>query len=180
MTGFNYAPAGWALCNGQILRIQEYPALFTLLGTRYGGDGVNTFALPDLRSRVPVHKGFAPDQNIHYRLGERGGGETVTLQIAELPVHAHRVLCNNNVTAGNPAGKVWGKTTENQYSKGASNQTLNPACLTPSGQGQPHDNLPPVSVISFMIALKGYYPSAAGSREGAAREAAMNKHSHNL
>ena len=98
----------------------------------------------------------------------------------ELPVHAHRVLCNNNVTAGNPAGKVWGKTTENQYSKGASNQTLNPACLTPSGQGQPHDNLPPVSVISFMIALKGYYPSAAGSREGAAREAAMNKHSHNL
>lgn len=152
----NFAPVGWLLCQGQLLNISDYDTLFSLVGTTYGGDGVNTFALPNLQSRIPVHQGSG------YPLGSMGGVEQVALTQQQLPVHSHQA---NAATSGNPqagpAGNVWRDFGISSYSTSAPNATMNPTALTASGGGQPHDNMPPYLVINFIISLFGIWPTQA-------------------
>ena len=150
----NFAPVGWALCQGQLLAISENDALFSLLGTTYGGDGQNTFALPNLSSRIPVHQGSG------YVLGQAAGSETVTLVSAQLPSHGHQV----NAVAGqggtaSPSNAVWAAGSIAAYSDASPTVTMSPAAIAPSGGNQPHDNMSPYLVINFIIALEGIYPS---------------------
>jgi microcystin-dependent protein len=158
MFGGNFAPAGWMLCQGQLLPISENDALFNLIGTTYGGDGQTTFALPDLRSRVPMHMG-----NNHVQ-GELGGAETVTLTTNQLPSHTHVPMAD---TAGagstSPSGTAWGNWGTNgaPYSDQAQNAQMNPQALGLTGSSQPHDNMLPYLAINFIISLFGIYPSQA-------------------
>jgi microcystin-dependent protein len=150
---FNFAPKGWALCNGQLLPINQNQALFSLLGTTYGGDGVTTFGLPNLQGSVPVHRGagFVP--------GQRGGEQTHTLVIGEDPVHTHTAL--GTVTAGDspiPTGNYLG-AANNMYAPLANATTLHPSTIGSAGGSQAHDNMQPYLVLSFCIALQGVFPS---------------------
>ena len=156
----NFAPAGWAQCNGQLLPISQYDALFSLIGTTYGGDGQTTFALPDLRSRLPIHQGQGPGLS-NYVPGENGGAEAVTLLTSQLPVHTHPALGNSDAgTSTDPTGGVWASGPTNIYIAGASaNTNMNPASISGSGGGQPHDNMLPFVTLNFCIALEGIYPS---------------------
>jgi microcystin-dependent protein len=150
----NFAPNGWLLCQGQLVAISDYDTLFNLIGTTYGGDGVNTFALPNLASRIPVHTGTG------YVLGMTGGVESVTLITNQLPVHTHPASASS--AAGNntsPNGAVWATSTVPQYSNAAPNTTMSPAALMPSGGSQPHDNMPPYLCLNFIISMYGIYPS---------------------
>jgi microcystin-dependent protein len=151
----NFAPVGWLLCQGQLLPISQYDVLFNLIGTTYGGDGQNTFALPNLASRIPYHQGSG------YTLGQAGGVEQVTLITQQLPVHTHQATANTpNANQPTPAGNVWGASTLSAYTKAnGSNCNLNPAALLPSGGSQPHDNMPPFLCLNFIIATEGIYPS---------------------
>jgi len=153
MVGFNFAPAGWALCDGQLLPISGYETLFNLIGTTYGGDGQSTFGLPDLQGRIPFHQGNG------MVLGENGGSETVTLTMNEIPAHSH--LLNGQSSAGSqssPAGGVWAASSLDQFSTGAPTTSM-AALLQQSGGGQPHDNMPPFLVVNFVISLFGIFPS---------------------
>lgn len=153
MFGGNFAPSGWALCNGQLLSISEYSELFTLLGTTYGGDGQVTFALPDLQGRVPIHSGTA------YPLGAKGGSETVTLTSTQLPAHTHTAMASTaSGTADSPANAVWASRTLRTYSSGTTTVGMNPQAIAPVGGSQPHDNMMPSTVISFIISLYGIFP----------------------
>jgi microcystin-dependent protein len=154
IVSFNFAPKGWALCNGQLLLINQNQALFALLGTIYGGDGITTFALPNLQSRVPVHMGNG------ITLGEKAGEESHTLNISEMPQHTHFPILGsaNAPTASSPAGNLWATNTTNAYSNTA-NSTMNPACVPSKGGNQPHTNLQPYLVLVFVIALQGIFPS---------------------
>ncbi len=156
----NFAPAGWAQCNGQLLPISQYDALFSLIGTTYGGDGQTTFALPDLRSRLPIHQGQGPGLS-NYVPGENGGAEAVTLLTSQLPVHTHPALGNSDAgTSTDPTGGVWASSPNNIYIAGASaDTTMNPTSISGSGGGQPHDNMLPFLTLNFCIALEGIYPS---------------------
>lgn len=151
----NYAPVGWALCNGQKLNIAEYQALYSLLGTTYGGDGQTTFALPDLQGRVPIHP------NTTYPLGVKTGVETVTLISNQLPVHSH-VPNASTTLASNPApsGNVWALNAGNVFSDGTGQTpvAMNGQAITSVGSSQPHDNMMPSLTVSFIIALEGVYP----------------------
>lgn len=151
----NFAPVGWLLCQGQLLPISQYDVLFNLVGTTYGGDGQETFALPNLASRIPYHQGSG------YVLGQMAGVEQVTLTQQQLPVHTH--TANANTPNGNqpgPGGNVWGAGTLSSYTATQTpNVTMNPAALTPSGGNQPHDNMPPYLCLNFIIATEGIYPS---------------------
>jgi microcystin-dependent protein len=157
MFGGNFAPAGWMFCQGQLLPISEYETLYNLIGTTFGGDGQNTFGLPDLRGRIPVHQGGS------FVLGQIGGTETVTLTLNQIPVHTHTQLAQNassSTTSTSPtnnvpsAGPSW-FTTNAPVSADA---LANPAASTVGGS-QPHDNMPPYLVVSFIISLFGVYPS---------------------
>jgi len=153
----NFAPVDWALCDGSLLAIAQYSALFNLIGTTYGGDGVSTFALPDLRGRVPIHQG-TDRQGFTYVLGQPGGVETVTLSTAQLPSHTHAAAANDG-TSGTPMD-YWSGWTGGQYSVSAPAQTMSPAAVSNStGGSSPHDNMIPFQVINFIIALYGIYPS---------------------
>ena len=155
MMSFNYAPRGWALCNGQLLPIAQNQGLFSLLGTTYGGDGRVNFALPDLRGRVPNHTG-----GIGHFLGQRGGEQSHTLSIAELPQHTHPLSASSqdgNVPV--PGGAVLARTVNNIYANAAALVALNPESVTSVGGGQAHDNMQPYLTISFCIALQGIFPS---------------------
>jgi len=157
MFGGNFAPVGWLLCQGQLVSISEYDTLFNLIGTTYGGDGVNTFALPNLQSRIPVHQASG------YPLGMMGGVEQVTLTQTQLPVHTHSAASNGQ-TAGqtSPTGNFWGTSSIPSYSNVTpTTATMAPASLTPAGGNQPHDNMPPFLVINFIISLFGIYPQQA-------------------
>ena len=156
----NFAPQGWAQCNGQLMPISQYDALFSLIGTTYGGDGQTTFALPDLRSRVPIHQGQGPGLS-NYTLGENGGGETVTLLTSQLPVHTHPALGNSNAgTSTDPAGGVWASGPTSTYIAGASaNASMSQTSISGNGGSQPHDNMLPFLTLNFCIALEGIYPS---------------------
>ena len=162
MFGGNFAPTGWALCNGQLLSIAQNTALFSLLGTIYGGDGVTTFALPDLRGRVPLNQGQGPGLSA-YTPGEQTGAESVTLLVNQMPIHNHAVNADGqasgkNSPAGNFPGTVAGTATEKMYS-GASNTTMNQTMIGNAGGSQPLRIIQPVLCVTFIIALNGIYPS---------------------
>lgn len=153
---FNYAPRGWALCNGQLLSIQQNQALFAILGTTYGGDGARTFALPDLRGRFPVHAGNSPWGL--YSLGEQAGRESVTLTPAQMPQHTHAAVAAGAATAVSPAGNVWAQTGASHYAAPDGTQ-LAAEAIGIAGGNQAHPNIPPVLTLNFAIALTGIFPS---------------------
>lgn len=159
MFGGNFAPAGWAFCNGQLVPIAENDTLFNLIGTTYGGDGQETFALPDLQGRVPIHQGTSA--GITYVLGEKAGVETVTLNTQQIPRHNHTALSKNtDSNAGTPQNAIWAKNQTNQtiYSTVAPATNMNQGALTQTGGSQPHENMMPFLAISFIISLYGIYP----------------------
>ena len=156
--GGNFAPAGWMLCAGQILPISEYDVLFNLIGTTYGGDGQETFGLPDLQGRVPMHMGTQAGTT--YTIGENAGTETVTLNINQIPVHSHIPIAATVGGSDAPAGNVWGNSTTGvPYAAPPGTLAMNPAAVTGTGGSQPHDNMHPYLTVSFIISLYGIYPS---------------------
>jgi microcystin-dependent protein len=156
----NFAPKGWAFCNGQIMSISQNTALFSLLGTYYGGDGRSTFALPNLQGMMPLHQGQGAGL-IPRVLGETGGSQNVTLLTTEMPAHQHGINASTaggdlNTPANNNLAKAHtGKTSVNAYNSAATTQ-MNP--LGVAGGGQPHNNLPPYLCVTFIIALQGIFP----------------------
>ena len=153
IVSFGFAPRGWALCNGQLLPINTNQALFSLLGTTYGGDGRVNFALPDLRGRIPIHMGNGQV------LGERAGEENHTLIISEMAAHAHPVSASSaDPTQGLPTGNMWANGA-GAYSSATSTTSMNPASISNAGGSQPHTNMQPYLVLNFIIALVGIFPS---------------------
>lgn len=156
--GGDYAPRGWAFCDGQILSISENDALFSLIGTTYGGDGQTTFALPDLRGRIPLSQGTTATDTT-YRLASQGGTETVSLTTSELAAHSHGVSAQStDGSTVNPEGQVWAKGVR-QFSNAEPNETMHPDSITSTGGSQAHGNVMPYLVVSYIIALEGIYPS---------------------
>lgn len=158
LMSFNFAPRGWALCNGQLLPINQNQALFSLFGTTYGGNGQTTFALPDLRGCVPIHIGNGHTQ------GEKAGQPTNTLSISQLPTHTHFVNMssgdtNNAATSG--VGNFYGQTADNTtvFDTNGANSAMAAAVVTNTGGSQPHENRQPFLVLSFCVALQGIFPS---------------------
>ena len=153
--GFQFAPKGWAECNGQLLAISQNTALFSLLGTMYGGDGRTTFGLPDLRGRAAMHVGQTHPQ------GERGGAESVTLLTQQLPQHTHAAQCSNvAATQTGPTGKFWAQDASgNVVFNNTDGATMAATAVGSAGGGQPHQNMQPFLVVNYCIALQGIYPS---------------------
>jgi microcystin-dependent protein len=164
MFGGNFAPTGWALCNGQLLPISQNTALFSILGTTFGGNGQTTFGLPDLRGRVPMNFGQGPGLTPR-NLGENGGSETVTLLVTQMPAHTHQANASSaNATAPSPQGGVWAQELDSQGGTGTGytgtpNTTMSPQAIGTAGGGQPHQNLQPYLCVNFIIALNGIFPS---------------------
>lgn len=155
--GGNFAPRGWAFCDGQLLPISQNQALFSILGTTYGGDGVSTFGLPDLRGRVAIHPGNGPGLS-HYKLGAKGGHESVTLTINNMPSHNHSFSgIAGDAKSDAPAGNSLGISTI--YSGGTPNAPLNAAVVGNKGGSQAFDVRQPYQCVNFIIALVGTYPS---------------------
>ena len=154
LMSFIFPPKGWALCNGQLLPINQNQALFSLLGTTYGGNGQTNFALPNLRGRVPIHEGAG------YTLGQSAGQEFHTITQAEMPMHTHPVAVSSVATGGtaSPNGAFLGGGN-NAYRAGPGSTTLHPATVTSVGGSQPHENRQPFLTLSFCIALQGIFPS---------------------
>lgn len=151
---FNFAPKGWALCNGQLLPINQNQALFALLGTTYGGNGQTTFALPNLRGRAPVHTGNG------HTLGEAAGSTSVTVNLQQMPQHTHLLQASQtNGDTPSPTNTVLAGTPANIYGPAASLTTLNPVNVTSVGGSQPHNNMMPYLTLNFCIALQGIFPS---------------------
>ena len=151
----NFAPAGWMFCEGQLLPISEYETLFNLIGTTYGGDGQSTFALPDLRGRVPIHQGNG------VILAETGGVEQVTLTVAQIPAHTHQMLGTLNAASDtNPNNNIFAKTLVNvsAYGTDAPLSTLSPQAIGSTGGSQPHTNFQPYLCVDFIISLFGIFP----------------------
>ncbi len=164
MAGFNFPPRGWAVCDGQILPIQQNTALFSLLGTTYGGNGTTTFALPDLRGRTPMQQGQGPGLSVR-DIGEQGGVENVTLTSAEIPSHSHALRATTApATTAAPAGAIWAvsgsrRSTTNLYTNAAgAGAVMSNQALAPAGSSQPHNNMPPYLTVTFCIALTGVFP----------------------
>jgi microcystin-dependent protein len=154
MMSFPFAPRGWAVCNGQLLPINQNQALFSLLGTTFGGDGRVNFALPNLQTRVPLHRG-----NSH-TLGERGGEAAHTLSQAEMPQHSHGLIASTAVADDAiPTNHTLGQVPNELYADAASLVPMNPAAIAPIGGSQAHTNEQPYLVINFCIALQGIFPS---------------------
>jgi microcystin-dependent protein len=156
LVGFNFAPQGWAFCNGAILPISQNDVLFSLIGTTYGGDGQSTFALPDLKGRVPIHQGAG------FVVGERSGVENITLLNSQMPVHNHLVMAAAGVgNQASPAGGTFAASVARQYSgpPAALTTTMAPASVASSGGNQPHDNMLPFLAVNYIISLFGIYPS---------------------
>jgi microcystin-dependent protein len=166
MVGFNFAPVGWALCNGQLLSISQNTALFSLLGTYYGGDGVTTFGLPNLQGRVPIHQGNGAGLS-PYNIGQLGGVENVTLTVGNLPAHSHPANCNNTPGPNvNPTGSFWAEANPGgrdpvatpSYAASATG-SMAAGAIGLTGSNQPVGNIQPYLCINFIIALQGIYPS---------------------
>ena len=157
---FNFAPKGWAMCNGQLLPINQNQPLFSLLGTTYGGNGQTTFALPDLRGRSQLHNGNS------FVLGQAGGEENHTLSVQEMPNHIHTLTNANNAVVGgnanatvvNPVGNFWANSGKAGYTTAGSNAQMGNATVSSLG-GQPHNNMSPFLTLNFCIALQGIFPS---------------------
>jgi microcystin-dependent protein len=151
---FNFAPRGWALCNGQLLPINQNQALFALLGTFYGGNGTTNFALPNLQGRVPVH--MAED----FELGQSGGEQTHTLVVDEMPAHTHTpVAASNAADRRSPVNHTWAGTHGNDAYATAANASMNSAVIEVAGGGEAHQNMQPYLTLSFVIALTGIFPT---------------------
>lgn len=161
--GGNFAPRGWAFCDGQLLPIAQYSALFSLLGTIYGGDGRTTFALPDLRGRAPIHHGSGPGLQT-YRQGEKGGIEQVTLLSTQMPNHTHSVTTGAAAPVGrgqgetNPTGAYWADNGSYSSQKNTL-MAADAVVVGNTGGSQSHENRPPYLAVSYIIALEGIYPS---------------------
>ncbi|MBI5074543.1 MAG: phage tail protein [Nitrospirae bacterium] len=154
MFGGNFAPAGWMFCEGQLLPISENETLFQLIGTTYGGDGQSTFALPDLRGRLPVHQGNG------FVLAETGGTEEITLTVNQMPAHSHALLASNDIpVSSNPANNVTGQAAAKLYRVGNPTIPLNAASISAVGGSQPHTNFQPYLCVDFIISLFGIFPS---------------------
>jgi microcystin-dependent protein len=156
----NFAPVDWALCDGRLLSISEYSALFALIGTTYGGDGVSTFALPNLQGRIPIHAGSGPGLSPR-QLGEMAGAETVTLTSSTMPQHTHDFMASTETAAAtDPTGNVLAAPPGiSLYIKEAPARPLSQDAIGPSpGGGQPHENMQPYLCVSFIIALQGIFP----------------------
>ena len=150
----NFPPAGWFFCDGSLVAIAEYDTLFNLIGTTYGGDGQTTFAMPDLRSRVPVHQGSG------FILGQSAGTETVTLTTQQIPVHTHTPQANTAGGVDSPANAVWGAATgATPYGSPPTNAAMNPASVQTTGGSQPHENMIPFQALNYIISLFGIFPS---------------------
>jgi microcystin-dependent protein len=151
----NFAPAGWMFCEGQLLPISENETLFQLIGTTYGGDGQSTFALPDLRGRIPLHQGNG------FILAETGGAEEITLTVNQIPVHSHPFLGSTNVAQDtSPSGKVVGQTGNALlYIQDVTDSNMSPQAITSVGGSQPHTNFQPYLCVDFIISLFGIFPS---------------------
>ena len=159
--GFNFAPTGWALCNGQILPISQNTALFSLLGTTYGGNGQSTFALPDMQGNAPMHPGQGPGLSLH-DLGEQGGSDFVTLLESEIPAHSHALnglaaVGNRTTPVGNSIARVTGATPYLPPA-GAALVPMAFQALPPAGGSLPHNNMMPYLTLNFCIALQGIFP----------------------
>jgi microcystin-dependent protein len=154
MFGGNFAPAGWAFCDGALQAIDQNTAMFNLIGTTYGGDGQSTFALPDLRGRLPLHQGNG------FTLAENGGTETVTLTTSQIPGHSHVPLSSPNAgSQASPANGVWAVSASNLYSDVAPGVTMAAGASGVTGGSQPHSNFMPYLCVSFIISLFGVFPS---------------------
>jgi microcystin-dependent protein len=151
----NFAPAGWMFCEGQLLPISENETLFQLIGTTYGGDGQSTFALPDLRGRIPIHQGNG------FILAETGGAEEITLTVNQIAAHSHPLLGSSNIASDYlPDGKVFGTTASTDiYVSNVPTTPMNPALVSPVGGSQPHTNFQPYLCVDFIISLFGIFPS---------------------
>lgn len=152
LISFNFPPKGWAFCNGQLLPINQNQALFSILGTQYGGDGQTNFALPNLQARMPI--GQAPS----YPVGSVGGEEFHTLTINEMPSHGHAPLANPTTTGISPRNATWSPSGHEMFAATA-NTTMSPAAISNNGGNQPHENRPPFLVLNYVIALQGVFPS---------------------
>jgi microcystin-dependent protein len=154
IVSFNFPPKGWAFCNGQTLSIQQNTALFSLLGTTYGGNGVNNFQLPNLQGLMPIHQGAG------FSLGQVGGEQAHTLLIPEIPLHTHPVNGTTaSPTSGAPANNLWCQNSVNSYSDQGPGVAMAAGSIGNSGGSQPHDNMSPYLVLNFVIALVGIFPS---------------------
>ncbi len=154
IVSFVYAPKGWALCNGQFLPINQNQALFSLLGTMYGGNGQTTFALPDFRGRVPIHQGSG------FIVGQRGGQEFHTVTVSEMPAHSHPLQASKTgAAAAALTGNMLAQASGGIYGNAASLTTLHPSTVSNIGGSQAHENRQPYTVLSLIIALQGIYPS---------------------
>jgi microcystin-dependent protein len=160
MFGGTFAPAGWAMCQGQLMPISENETLFNLIGTMYGGDGQETFALPDLQGRAPMHAGQGPGLSSNYIQAEQGGVESVTLSIQQIPIHNHSFVCSTDLAASpDPTGALVAQPqTLNLFFGDVTNQNMNNNALQPVGGSQPHENLQPYLVLTFIISLFGVFP----------------------
>ncbi|HEY9164533.1 MAG TPA: tail fiber protein [Candidatus Kryptonia bacterium] len=160
MVSFSFAPTGWALCNGQLLPISQYAALFNLIGTTYGGDGQITFALPDLRSRVPIHQGQGNGLSNRV-MGQMSGEENHQLTSSEMPSHSHSVTAStSNGTSSSPSGNYPAVNNEGiQHYGTTSNGTMNASMIGNTGSSTSHNNMQPYTCVNFIIALSGIYPS---------------------
>ena len=160
MFGGNFAPQGWLLCDGSLLPISEYETLFSLIGTTYGGDGMSTFALPDLRGRIPAHMGIGPGLS-PYTIGEALGSETVTLTNQQIPSHTHAMSASTNVGGRtSPSNNVLARSTNADiYSGDAPSGAMAGTAVSTVGGSQPHGNLMPTLCVNFIISIYGIYPS---------------------
>jgi microcystin-dependent protein len=152
----NFAPAGWSFCEGQLLPISEYETLFNLIGTTYGGDGESTFALPDMRGRIPIHQGNG------FVLAETGGAEEVTLTVNQIPSHSHDLVATTDIAnTGNPANAILSTTATGSKVYSTTNPTVaqNNTSIAPVGGSQPHTNFQPYLCVNFIISLFGIFPS---------------------
>jgi microcystin-dependent protein len=159
MFGGNFAPTGWATCDGQLLPISQNTALFSLLGTTYGGDGKSTFALPDLQGSAPMQPGQGAGLGL-YDLGQQGGSEFVTLLQSEIPLHGHAAFAKTSLgNSQTPADQTWaGSNNAKQYVNTAPNLPMSPFALSPAGGSLPHNNMPLYLVVTFIIAMQGVFP----------------------
>ena len=170
MVGWNFAANGWALCNGQLMSISQNSALFSLLGTTYGGDGVSTFALPNLQGRVPIHQGNGAGLS-PYTIGAASGSETVTLLPTQIPAHNHLMgVSNQSGTVADPTNTILAQGNSGSgrspvpvtnYVSTAATGTLAPTAIQSAGGSQPHSNIQPYLCVNFIIALQGIFPSRA-------------------